>query len=32
VLEDGALRELFGRALTAARDRSVELSELLGGA
>lgn len=32
VLEDGGLRELFGRALTAARDRSVELSELLGGA
>jgi pyrroline-5-carboxylate reductase len=32
VLEDGGLRELFGRALTGARDRSVELSELLGGA
>jgi pyrroline-5-carboxylate reductase len=32
VLEDGGLRELFGRALSAARDRSVELSQLLGGA
>jgi len=31
VLEDGGLRGLFGRALTAARDRSVELSRLLGG-
>lgn len=31
VFEDGGLRELFGRALTAARDRSVELSRLLGG-
>ena len=30
-LEDGGLRELFARALTAARDRSVELSRLLGG-
>jgi pyrroline-5-carboxylate reductase len=32
VLEDGGLRELFGQALSAARDRSVELSQLLGGA
>jgi pyrroline-5-carboxylate reductase len=32
VLEDGGLREMFGRALSAARDRSVELSQLLGGA
>ena len=31
VFEDGGLRELFNRALTAARDRSVELSRLLGG-
>jgi pyrroline-5-carboxylate reductase len=31
VLDGGGLRELFGRALTAARDRSVELSHLLGG-
>jgi len=31
VFEDGGLRELFDRALTAARDRSVELSRLLGG-
>ena len=31
VFEDGGLRGLFGRALTAARDRSVELSRLLGG-
>jgi len=31
VLEQGGLRELFGSALTAARDRSVELSRLLGG-
>ena len=31
VLKDGGLRGLFGRALTAARDRSVELSRLLGG-
>lgn len=30
-LEDGGLRELFAQALTAARDRSVELSRLLGG-
>ena len=29
--EEGGLRELFARALTAARDRSVELSRLLGG-
>lgn len=29
-LEDGGLRRLFGAALTAARDRSVELSDLLG--
>jgi pyrroline-5-carboxylate reductase len=31
VFEDGGLRGLFARALTAARDRSVELSRLLGG-
>jgi pyrroline-5-carboxylate reductase len=30
VLEEGGLRRLFLEALTAARDRSVELSELLG--
>ena len=29
--EEGGLRELFARALAAARDRSVELSRLLGG-
>ena len=32
VLEDGRLRELFNRALTAARDRSRELAEQLGAA
>jgi pyrroline-5-carboxylate reductase len=31
VFEDGGLRGLFASALTAARDRSVELSRLLGG-
>ena len=31
VFEEGGLRELFGRALAAARDRSIELSRLLGG-
>jgi len=30
-LEAGNIRELFQRALTDARDRSVELSSLLGG-
>ena len=30
VLEDGALRDLFERAMNAARDRSIELSEQLG--
>ena len=30
-LEEGGLRGLFGCALTAARDRSIELSRLLGG-
>jgi pyrroline-5-carboxylate reductase len=30
VLEEGGLRRLFREALTAARDRSIELSELLG--
>ncbi len=30
VLEEGGLRRLFQEALTAARDRSIELSELLG--
>ncbi|MCB1788177.1 MAG: pyrroline-5-carboxylate reductase [Chromatiaceae bacterium] len=32
VLEDGGIRDLFGRALKAARDRSVELSADLGAA
>jgi pyrroline-5-carboxylate reductase len=31
VLEDGGLRSLFEQALTAARDRSIELSKRLGG-
>ena len=31
-LEDGGIRDLFRRALTAARDRSIELSRSLGGA
>jgi pyrroline-5-carboxylate reductase len=30
VLETGGLRDLFRQALNAARDRSVELSSLLG--
>ncbi len=30
-LEDGGIRDLFKRALTAARDRSIELSRSLGG-
>jgi pyrroline-5-carboxylate reductase len=29
--EDGGLRDLFIQALTEARDRSIELSKLLGG-
>jgi len=32
VLEEGGIRDLFGRALKAARDRSVELSDSMGAA
>jgi pyrroline-5-carboxylate reductase len=31
IFEEGGLQELFGRALVGARERSVELSQLLGG-
>jgi pyrroline-5-carboxylate reductase len=30
ILEQGGVRELFQQALTGARDRSIELSNLLG--